>query len=177
MSSQPMPSYNPNYGQSPDGGFGAPPAVPSLVNTAYWLILAAALMQVIAAIMGAVYAGSPEMKQRIQDQLQGQNISADAAATAQTVGVVTVLVVGLISVVIYVLIAIFIRKGMNWARITGTVLAVISLYQLASLTFPAGIFVLLQVALGIVAIILCWLKESNAYFVGMKQHRAALKNR
>lgn len=70
------------------------------------------------------------------------------------------LVLNGIGAVLYFLLAFAIRKGRNWARITGTVLACLSLL---SLLVPNPI-TLTQVLLGIVAVFVLWRAPAKDYF-------------
>ena len=175
MSMSGMPSYNPG---AEEPFSGAKPVVPQTVQRGVWLILAAAVMHVIASIFGIINAASPATKATIEEQLRGKsNLPANAVDVAQTTAIVAGVVVAVITLVIYVLIAMLIRRGMNWARITGLVFAVLSLSSLLHLTFPAGIFSILQVLLGIAGIILCYMGASKVFFADSKNFRKAAKNR
>jgi len=175
MSMSSMPSYNPGSGES----FSAvKPPVPQTVQRGVWLILVAAVMHVISSIFSAINAASPATREKIAEQLQGKaNLPANAADTAQIGAVVAGIVIAIIVLAIYLLVAMFIRRGMNWARITGLVLAVLSLASFTGMTFPAGIFIVLQVLAGIAGIVLCYMGDAKEFFVNSKYHRQAAKNR
>jgi hypothetical protein len=136
------------------------------VNLAFWLIIAAGALNFITTLLG----------------------SGTAAGPAGAAGLGIAVFVGVLTTGIYVLLAVFIRKGHNWARITATVLAAISLLLLVSSWFmlaalqgnpqiqaelggeslqPGGFAIalnILVVLLGVAGVVLCWLKPSNAYF-------------
>ncbi|WP_323959274.1 hypothetical protein GC088_12155 [Arthrobacter sp. JZ12] len=147
----------------------ARPPLPREVNLAFWLIIAAGVLNFISTLLGGGAAsGTPA-------SLQGAAIGI-------------AIVVGLVTTGIYVLLAIFIRKGHNWARITATVLAAISLLllimswvtlaalqgnpevqqQLGGQSLqPGGLEITLNILitlLGVAGVVLCWLKPSNPYF-------------
>ena len=175
MSMSGMPSYNPG---AEEPFSGAKPVVPQTVQRGVWLILAAALMHVVSSIFGIINAASPATKAKIEEQLQGKsNLPANAADVAQSSAVVVGTVIAVITLALYIVIALLIRRGMNWARITGLVFAVLSLSSLVGMTFPAGIFIILQVLLGIAGIILCYMGASSAFFADSKSFRKAAKNR
>ncbi len=142
---------------------------PKQVNMAYWLILAAGALALISAVISQMTRPDiPEM-------------SSGMAATAGVSG----LIFAIIAVAIYVMLAIFIRKGHNWARITATVLASInvvmqifsliiiaiftgvdnemfgSVPQVSALTTILGLLVTI---LGVVAVVLIWMKPARPYF-------------
>ncbi|GAA1344016.1 hypothetical protein [Arthrobacter roseus] len=196
-SGQAAPGSQPQYGQNgPDSapgsqqpyGYQAPQAsgynypggapetpaadkgpAPKQVDMAYWLILAAGALTLISAIIA----------QMTMPDLPG--MSSNMVAAAGIVG----LIFAIISVAIYVVLAIFIRKGHNWARITATVLAsinvVIQVFNLISVAIASGvdnemyasapaanpfsvILGLIIMILGVVAVVLIWMKPARPYF-------------
>lgn len=146
----------------------ARPPLPKEVNLAFWLIIAAGVLNFISTLVGSGSTAGP--------------------ASLAAAGIGIAVVVGVVTTGIYVLLAIFIRKGQNWARITATVLAAISLLLLvmSSLTLaalqgnaevqaqlggqdlqPSGFSItlnILVVLLGVAGVVMCWLKPSNHYF-------------
>jgi hypothetical protein len=66
---------------------------------------------------------------------------------------------GLIGIALYLLVAFGVRAGKNWARILGTVFAVLSLFGLAQLGLNTVV-----ILLGVAAIVLLYLPVSSAYF-------------
>lgn len=178
LSSEPQKPASPySYQSAQPAGYAYPsaahmpeparPPLPREVNLAFWLIIAAGVLNFISTLLGSGSAGP--------------------AGTA-SIGVGIALLVGILTTGIYVLLAVFIRKGHNWARITATVLAGISLLLLLmswlTLTAlqsnpevqaqlggqslqPSGFAItlnILVVLLGVAGVVLCWLKPSNAYF-------------
>ncbi|WP_299167218.1 hypothetical protein [uncultured Arthrobacter sp.] len=165
QSAQPAGYAYPSSASMPEA---AKPPMPREVNLAFWLIIAAGVLNFISTLMGSGNTGGP----------------AGAAAIGVGIGIV----VGILTTGVYVLLAVFIRKGHNWARITATVLAGISILlmimswvTLAALQGnaeiqaqldgqslePSGFSIALNVLvvlLGVAGVVLCWLKPSNAYF-------------
>ncbi|PPB49102.1 hypothetical protein C4K88_10340 [Arthrobacter pityocampae] len=101
--------------QSPSYAYptqGAPGVVekgpaPKEVDRAYYLILAAGIVYLLVSIISLLTTEVP-----------------DVAGAAVGVGIG--LVISVIIAALYVLVAVFIRRGRNWARITATVLAALS---------------------------------------------------
>ncbi len=177
MSNMPMPSYNPDWSQQ--SGASAP-VKPRQIGWAFQLLLAAAVLQVISAVFGVLHASSPEFRQQLSDQLAKSNVPAngpDVVGFSVAAGIATVIVVAVVAVILYIVIGLFINKGHGWARITGLVLAAVSLTQFFGLTFPGGIFTILQVLAGIVAIILCFIMPGSRYFADTKNFKLANKAR
>ncbi|ALE06535.1 hypothetical protein AL755_15530 [Arthrobacter sp. ERGS1:01] len=177
MSNMPMPSYNPEWSAQPNV---PAPVRPKQIGWAFQLIIAAAVLNVIAAIFGVINASSPAFRQQIADQLAKSNINTngqDAVGMGVAFGIGSIIVAGVVGVILYIIIGIFINKGHGWARITGLVLAVISLSRLVGFTFPAGIFTILQVLAGIVAIVLCFIQPGAQFFTDRKNYKLANKIR
>lgn len=179
MSDMPMPSYNPEWSQQPSV---AAPVKPKQVGWAFQLIMAAAVLQVIAAIFGVVYASSDTFRQTAAKAIAKQNLPAntnaqDLVQVTVTTAIGFTVVSAVVAVALYIVIGMFINKGAGWARITGLVLAVISLSRLVGLDFPAGIFTILQVLAGVAAIILCFIQPGAQYFTDTKNFKRANKFR
>lgn len=152
----------PQYGQPQYGGYpglgpekpAGPVALPKEVNLAFWLIIGAGILGLIGIPFNIAAA-----KEAADSQLpaSGANITPEEFNTMLTAVVVVFAVVG---AALYALIAVFVRKGANWARIVATVFAVISLTNL----FGGLVITVLQVLLGMAAVVLLYLKPSNEYF-------------
>ncbi|NYD77209.1 DUF805 domain-containing protein [Arthrobacter cupressi] len=155
------------YGQSPYGQSAWPsqqPAttsgVPQLVNVSFWLILAAGVLTLIGIPLSLAMINSPEfgdlMEETMRNQPNSPGIDLDSfRGMVSTMFVVfSVIIAGL-----YALVAFNVRKGKNWARILGTVFAVISLLGLGQISI--GIITIL---LGVAAIVLLYLPASAPYF-------------
>lgn len=155
MSYEPMPAEPEGRGQYP-AGRGAPP---QSVQRAVMLIYVNIALSVLTLILTFVL---------IDDLIEatGVSVDEDAARTGAIVGgIIGFLVFG----ALFVLLAIFIRKGANWARIVWTVLAAIGIvFGLIGLFGEQPILFLvvglISLAITIVTLVLLWTKESNAYF-------------
>lgn len=175
MSEPLMPSYNPGASAEPSI---LAPARPKQVGWAVLLIIAAAVFQIIAAVLGIVHTGSAEFRSQLTSQLAQQNIpdsGQDLVGISIGVALATIIVISALAVIVYVIIALFINKGAGWAKITAAVLAAVSLFSLAGLTMPAAIFVVLQILCGIAAVVLCFIKPGSRYFTDRKNFRLANK--
>lgn len=153
------------YGQSPYGypseqpqGGGTAAGVPQLVNTAFWMIIAAGVLSVLSVLLTIPTLDDPAMRSTFEEQLRGsgQNIAFEDVK-GFIVG--TMVVFALIGAGLYALVAFNVRKGKNWARILGTVLAALSVFSL----FPLGLNTLVAL-LGIAAIVMLYLPASAPYF-------------
>ena len=154
------------YGQSPYGQYPSEqpqPAgsngVPQLVNISFWLLIASGVIFVIGMILGLTQLDSPELRQLFEQQMRssGTDISYDSMKSF-IAG--TLVVFAIIGVALYLLVAFFVRKGRNWARILGTVFAALSIFGL----FGVPSIGTLGTVLGIVAIVLLYLPAAAPYF-------------
>lgn len=184
----PQPQYGqPQYGQQPQPGpysqgqgYGYPglplPAqkgpAPREVEWGFRLILASGVLFLIANIassFGLSSALTAQDRQMLQDS--GMDMSTfDSMLTTFSI-VLSVLVFGL-----YLLVALFVRKGRNWARILGTVFAAFSFVNLlVSFTGYFGSFMgivsLVSILLGIAGIVMLYLKPSVPYFQAPNPYR------
>lgn len=155
------PSSGPEQPMQPQRG-----PKPAAVDTAVKLIWASIALSVVGTLLTFLYLDT--MVDQVLESSAGDMTESTAKA-----GVIVGAVVGLvISVGLYALLAVFIGKGANWARITFTVLAAIGiLFGLLNLlggSQPALLMVvgLISLVLGIGAIVLLWKKESSAWFTG-----------
>lgn len=177
MSNMPMPSYNAG---DPDYPSAAQPVPPKQIGWAFQLLISAAALQVLATIFGVIYISSEKFRAIAAETLAKQNVPStgqDLVSVSVTIALTVAIVSAVLAVIVYVVIALFIRKGMGWARITGAVLAVISFYQLANLMMPGGLFTILQVLAGVAAIVLCFIAPGAQYFTEVKNYRIAHKRR
>ncbi|MEE1621322.1 hypothetical protein ACQ3I4_05350 [Zafaria sp. Z1313] len=162
---QPMPG---------SAGFGAPAGPlerPKELNISFWLVLAAGALTLVSGLV-LLLMPSSALETAIQDALTMQGSATqdelaaagvDAAALAsmtRTVG----FVVMLIGSGIYALLAFFIRKGSNGARITATILAGLSVIGL----FGADVLTLVVILVGIAGVVFAWLKPSSNYIAAKK---------
>lgn len=90
-----------------------------------------------------------------------------------TFGIITAVLLGVVGALLWFLHAWANGKGMNWARITGTVLGVLNiLFTLIGLFMPTGAQVgllstvvsVLVALLALVIIVLMWRKENNPFY-------------
>ncbi|WP_142057212.1 hypothetical protein [Pseudarthrobacter sp. B4EP4b] len=133
--------------------------VPQLVNISFWLLIASAAIFVIAMLTGLTQLDDPMFRQTFEQQVEGTG----AGVTYEDIkGVIagTLVVFAIIGAGLYLLVAFFIRKGKNWARILGTVFAALSIFGL----FGVPTLGTLGTLLGIAAIVLLYLPASAPYF-------------
>ncbi|WP_050053883.1 heme-copper oxidase family protein [Pseudarthrobacter siccitolerans] len=170
------PPQAPGYGQQPYGQqpYGQSPyaqypseqpqaagstGVPQLVNISFWLLIASAAIFVISMLTGLTQLDDPVFRQTFEQQVEGTG----AGVTYEDMkGVIagTLVVFAIIGAGLYLLVAFFIRKGKNWARILGTVFAALSIFGL----FGVPSLGTLGTLLGIAAIVLLYLPASAPYF-------------
>lgn len=173
-----QPNYGqPNYGQQPGGygqpaGYGAPgqpvrpTEPPASVTMAVNLIWASIALSLLSAIITFVMLDTL-VDQAVEDAgLSTSGVDADAVRAGAIGGAIFGLVIG---VGIMVLLAIFIKKGANWARIVFTVLAAIGIiFGIPGLfgSNPAILVVLSLISLGlsIATLFFLWKKESGPWF-------------
>jgi len=153
----------PQYGQSPYAQFPsdqpqATAGAPKLVNTAFWLIIAAGAVWVLSLLMAIGMVDSPEMRAQFEEQMaaSGAEIRFEDLRGFLVGSIVAFAVIG---AGLYALVAFNIRKGKNWARILGTVFAALSLLSI----FPLSLGTL-GVLLGIAGIVMLYLPATSPYF-------------
>ncbi|WP_417220012.1 hypothetical protein [Arthrobacter sp.] len=170
------------YPQQPFGGPGAPggaagprPARPGTVTAAFWLIMAAGLITLIQGLVlvlvpDSVILDAVNQAMSTQDPAMDKELRDAGLDMASLIGPmkIAVLFIMIIGAGIYALIAAFIRKGSNGARITGTVLAVISLVGLLSAFDPLAF---LAIALGVAGIVCAWLRPSSEFIGAVALHK------
>lgn len=154
------------YGQSPYSQYpseqpngGGKGEVPQLVNISFWLLIASGAIFVISLLMGLGDLDNPMFRQEFERQVQG---SGAEVSYNDIKGIIagTIVVFGIIGAALYLLVAVFVRKGRNWARILGTVFAALSVFGL----FGPPTIATLGTAMGIVAIVLLYLPAAAPYF-------------
>ncbi|GAA1788367.1 hypothetical protein GCM10009712_39690 [Pseudarthrobacter sulfonivorans] len=157
------------YGQSPYAQYPSekPQAtgsngVPQLVNISFWLLIGAAAVFVISMLMGITMLDDPMMRSTFEDAMRSSggtgtefNYEDFKSALAGMLVVLAILGAGM-----YLLVAFFIRKGKNWARILGTVFAALSVLSL----FQVPNIGTLGTLAGIAAIVLLYLPATAPYF-------------
>jgi hypothetical protein len=158
-----QPYGQPPQGQSPYAQYPSqqpqgPAGVPKLVDRAFWMIIAAGVLSILSLLVGIPTLDDPVMRQTFEDQLRGsgQNIPFEEI---KPIIIGTMVVATLIGAGLYALVAFNVRKGKNWARILGTVLAALSIFSI----MPLGINTLV-VVLGIAAIVMLYTPAASPYF-------------
>lgn len=163
----------PGLGAFVDKNPGAPkPETPSLVTTAARLLVVGAVVQIVASIFALIYAASPERLIAIQLQLDGMSGEVPSLELMRNMGVLTVIMAGVMTGGAYLFISFFLRRGRSWARTSAAVLVMLTLIQLVGITFPTGLTTVAQLLVGGLAVLLCYLPVSSAYFVAMKAARS-----
>ncbi|MCW1250051.1 hypothetical protein ODZ83_07630 [Acaricomes phytoseiuli] len=154
------PTQGPSQQQGSVSGWDSPtqrPDMPQQVRLASILIMIAGAFQLILGVIPLFN----------RDQLRQQLDAASAMLPESNViiddGFVQALIVFtlillLLMAACYFWIAIKIQAGRNWARITGTVLAALSILMLG------GLASVIPVGLGIMAMVYCWLPQNRGYF-------------
>ncbi|MDQ0663054.1 hypothetical protein QFZ35_001552 [Arthrobacter ulcerisalmonis] len=157
----------PPFGQSPYGQYPSeqPQAagsngIPQLVNISFWLLIASAVIFVIGMLTGLTQLDNPEFRQAFEQQVQASGASGVTYDDIKSVIAGTLVVFAIIGAALYLLVAFFIRKGKNWARILGTVFAALSIFGL----FGVPSIGTLGTVLGIAAIVLLYLPAAAPYF-------------
>jgi hypothetical protein len=163
---QAPPAYGqnaPQYGQSPYAQYPsqqpqAPGGVPQLVNTAFWLIVAAGAVWVISMLVSLGSLDTPAVRAMFEQQLAASGTKVDFNSM-KGILIGTIVVMAVISAGLYALVAFNVRRGKNWARILGTVFAALSIFNILPLSLAT-----LAALLGIAAIVLLYLPAASPYF-------------
>ena len=171
---QTPPAYGqnaPQYGQSPSAQYPSeqpqgPGAVPQLVKTSFWLIVAAGALWVISMVVSLGTLDTPAVRDMFEQQMATSGAQVDFESI-KGVLIGTIVVFALISAGLYALVAFNVRKGKNWARILGTVFAALSIFNIIPLSLAT-----LAALVGIAAIVLLYLPAASPYF----QKRQSLAN-
>ena len=160
------------YGQSPYAQYpseqpqaGGGNGVPQLVNISFWLLIGAAVIFVVSLLTGITMLDDPTFRGAFEEQVEG---SGAGVTYEDMMGVIagTLVVFALIGAALYLLVAFFVRKGKNWARILGTVFAALSVLGLFG---PPSIGTL-GTLLGIAAVVLLYLPAAAPYFRGQQPY-------
>lgn len=162
----------------PQGGTGKPEA-PKEVMIAFWLIIAAAVLTAIEIIISlatmdtvlAQLADDPAVRDAVA-QTGGQISEQEFIDMASGMAGVVMVVAGLIGIGLYLMIAFGVKAGKNWARITGTVFAALSLLGI----IPFGLHTL-TILLGIAAIVLLFMPNSNNFFKAVAARKFGIYGR
>lgn len=143
--------------------------VPRTVTLAVWMMYAGAVVSAISLIVSFATSGS--LRAAIKAAARSSHTSLTPSQLTTEVHALTaaLVVVGVIGVGLWIWIAIFNRKGRNWARITGTVLLGLYTIELfASFAQHTDAFsmggTILVWLIGLTAVVLLWQPASSAYF-------------
>lgn len=126
-------SYNYNaYAGNQAAATPDAPARPKQVSISFWILLVSVVLSVLSVPLGIAGLNSDASREAMEEQLANApggsaGVTVDDAIAA---GTVLLVIVAVLSVAITALVAFFIRKGYNWARIVLTVFAVLSLLAL-----------------------------------------------
>jgi hypothetical protein len=167
----------PGYGQQPFGqsSYGQSPyaqypseqpqpsganGVPQLVNISFWLLIASAVIFVVSLLTGLTQLDDPLFRQTFEDQMEAGGATGVTYEDIKGIIAGTLVVFAIIGAGLYLLVAFFVRKGKNWARILGTVFAALSILGL----FGPPTIGTLGTLLGIAAIVLLYLPAAAPYF-------------
>jgi hypothetical protein len=103
-------------------GGGHPGAAPPEVKRLLTLTLVSAAIYLLNQVVGLITTAGTDMSASYEQA----GLSADQIA--QTEGVATIFSVGIIvlALALYALVYVFLKKGKNWARVLGIVLAILS---------------------------------------------------
>lgn len=165
--------------EQPSQPASAQPAQPSSIATAVKLMYAGAVVSVVSGLASIFTMDKDEIRRQVQDSdrtLSGSKLD-QAVNIGYTMGIIMGVVMILLATALWIVMAIFNGKGMNWARIVSTVLAVLSvLMTVFGLTQDSNGLVkgldLLTPIIGIAVAVLLWLKPSSQYYEACEVARA-----
>ncbi|MCC9144740.1 MULTISPECIES: hypothetical protein [unclassified Arthrobacter] len=155
----------PAYAYQPGAAKPAKGPAPREVITGFWLIIAAGVLSFINNVITSFSLPSL-MTSEEQEAFSGVGVDEQSLNSfLVSFGIV----VALMGLGVYVLIAFFVRRGKNWARVLGTVFAAFSLIGIftmlgAYFTSPLSLISLASSLAGIAGIVMLYLKPSNPYF-------------
>jgi hypothetical protein len=155
----------------------APVGRPKLVDAAFWLTVAAAVLSLIGLIVS--FATIDEARQQALRQLEEQGQSDVLSPEAIEATLVGSLVIGTVFALLfataYVVFGALMRKGHGWARWLIAAFAALAFFGvvvtliLDPASLGLGVLPLLCLA---AATVLAFLPRSNAWFAAMAQNRA-----
>ncbi len=158
----------PQYPTDPSSPGGGTPAArgprPASIDMAVKLIWANVALSLVTTVITFILLDSI-VDQALDDAGADSSINADTVRSGALVGAVIGII---ISVAIAALLAHFIGKGANWARIVYTVLAVlgilISVFGLGGQPVLLLLLSLVSLVITAAAVFFLWKPESSAYF-------------
>ena len=175
------PSYSPVPGpDSVEPSGSKAPVAPQQIGWVAKLLLAAAVLQFAATIFSVLNIASAGYRAQVRAEIATLGLGGDIESLVDgsiVFATITAIAVGIISILLYFLIARYITLGATWARMVAGILAIISLYQLTVLVMPGGIATVLQVLLGVLAVVLCYVKPGSTYFRETQIHKLRLKSK
>jgi hypothetical protein len=130
---------------------------PRQVQLAVRFIRYAGIISALTAVLSAVAMFNPTVILETERQLESMGFTDMSMIRPALVASIVLTAIG---VLIYFWLAAAIRKGRNWARITATVMAAVSLL---SLLVPNPIAIV-QVLLGAIAVLMLWRSPAKGYF-------------
>jgi hypothetical protein len=157
------------YGQSPYAQYPSekpqatgPGGIPQLVNVSFWLLIAAAVVFVISMLMGISMLDDPATRAAFDDAMRssGANGAQFNFEEFKSALAGMLVVIAILGAAMYLLVAFFVRKGKNWARVLGTIFAALSVFSL----FQVPNLGTLGTLAGIAAIVLLYLPTTAPYF-------------
>ncbi|MCZ2401772.1 hypothetical protein IV498_00875 [Paenarthrobacter sp. Z7-10] len=132
-------------------------APPRTVEIAFRMIIAAGVIEAVLAVLAAATLFTPAGQSTALQVMRDMGLDDQSLLEPL---LIASLLLSMLAVVIYVVIAFQIRKGRNWARITGAILAVLSLLALVQPNYITAV----QLALGIIAEIILFRAPAKDYF-------------
>ncbi|MGI9093083.1 MAG: hypothetical protein ACR2FF_06520 [Mycobacteriales bacterium] len=160
----------PTYQQQPYAQAPAPQAVPSTINSAFWLIVLSSLLGIVGSLL---LFGS---KSKIINNIKKNNPGYSTSKLNNNYHsiVIFAVIISIIFAALYIFFALKIRAGRNWARIVVTVLLVLGILGgLANAVnsnyngaFKA--FSVIGLILNVAILVLLWLRPSNEYMASVK---------
>jgi hypothetical protein len=150
----------PSAGQVPEPP-QAPRIAPRPVLNAVKLMWAGAFVEAVTLVIGLATISST----KVAIHKDNPKLTSQQIATSVNVDLAYVA----LSIVLWIVISLACRRGMSWARMTGTVLFGLNTLTilLAVSRFSAGIGILINLLVwlvGLGAVILLWRRESSAFF-------------
>ncbi|WP_155886203.1 MULTISPECIES: hypothetical protein [Actinoalloteichus] len=152
---------------SPDEDGRSQPAMPTEVRVSFWIWIGSAVLNIVFNLLALT--GLDELREEFRREGQANGLSPDEVDSVFNTAIGVTLVVALAIQALYVLFAFKMRDGRNWARAALTVLAVLNLLLFASAGGGNGMNTLFNM-LPVVATVLLFLPNSNAYFQAHRRH-------
>ena len=165
MTNTPQNAPGPDYGQGSKYGTAAynpqqsfDQGKPAKVGTLHTMTIASLVIWLVSMIPSVVMSLSPDfeeqMRQMYVDSGMGEDMAAQAAASAGTFGIISTVVVVIVALIPYILVLIGVPKGKNWARILGIVFAIIGIVFTAVGLATSGTDMAIGGAMAVVGLIL-----------------------